>query len=351
MKKSKKIIIMLCVLSILLPILNGQENCIIGFDKEDSESIEMAFKDIKKCHKQNVSITIRSYTKKEFNEIINLIAQNIDSNVFMNLHIQNIDGLDSLSNQLFQFKNLTSLIIENTFVTYFPPEIGDLKHLERLVLYNTTIREMPPEIEKNISLRFIEIFGTPIKKIPPGFINLPNLDELEIGVNDIQNSLELYDVLSKLPSLKKFTIYVDKIDELYGIDKLKTIENISIHFFNRKTYKYLFNYLKDLPNLKKLALTFRGKKINNLPEGINNLTNIEILKLYSIREIDNIKLPKLQRLIITKDDCTYLQKSKKALKNEQMKKFKTNNPQAKIGYLIFCSYPKDNDFWEFFECK
>jgi disease resistance protein RPS2 len=188
--------------------------------------------------------------------------------------------------------NLTSLRVldlSNTQIESVPTSLTQLRYLD---LSNTQIESVPTSFTK---LEFLALRCTCIKELPKEIGNLSNLQFLDISECKYLTSLPTE--ISQLTSLKRLhlSMGVEKaVTDPTNVMALMGLKNvIELHlymFFNFKNHEIMGTIMGSWVKMRHLYLHYNHIHLKcNLPEGMQNMKNLQSLVLYGYR---GTQLPK-----------------------------------------------------------
>ncbi|WP_312556289.1 T9SS type A sorting domain-containing protein [Empedobacter brevis] len=151
---------------------------------------------------------------------------------------------------------------------------------------------------QNLEEIYLESYGD-FNSLPSQISNLTNLKRLTIRTNQLQLPITFGD----LKNLKSFEIRQSSISGLEPLEKVNSLENLTVFFYdaNKKSLD-----LQNLNNLKKVIYKYDPSQLvdlhpedYSLPNGVEKLTNLEYLDV-SVSDLpfDIRNLIKLKRLHI-----------------------------------------------------
>ena len=186
-------------------------------------------------------------------EILNLI--NLPNLKY--LEIQG-DSFETFSSSLGSLDNLESLVIANSNSFHgFPSSVGNLKKLESLRVSDALkLNILPSEIGQVSNLKKLWFSNCRLRILPSEIGQLVNLEEFEVIIGDDDEPLQgLPATVSNLSKLKRLSIRGDGV----GLDEFPLA-------------------ILELKSLTYLRLS-GGERLNSIPDGIDNLVNLEELIL------------------------------------------------------------------------
>ncbi len=197
--------------------------------------------------------------------------------------LQSLDSLNDLtfadldikyiSDELWNFENLTSLGIHYNKLSYIPKGINKLVNLKTLYLLYNELTDLP-KLDRLLKLEELRLtFNTTLTRFPASIFSLTNLQILEIDYSSIETIPDLFD---KLPNLKQLDLQKNKIEILPpSIGSAKSLTNLNLNY----------NHLKELPeSIGKLSylkeLKVENNQLKKLPKTMTGLTNLEVIDFH-----------------------------------------------------------------------
>jgi GTPase SAR1 family protein len=159
--------------------------------------------------------------------------------------------LTELPSELFQLKDLTTLILNTNQLAELPTEIFQLTKLTELDLSDNELRTLSPHIGRLTNLTELSLGGNGLFSLPQEIVRLTNLTYLYLGANQ----------LSTLPP------------HLFRLQKLTSLGLGDLHLLS------LPPEIFQLSNLTNLDLSFNH--LSALPNEIVRLTKLKRLNLYA----------------------------------------------------------------------
>jgi len=232
----------------------------------------------------------------------------------------NENGLAKIPSSLCQLKQLKKLDLSSNGISTVPKCLGNLENLEQLNLGYNTIKSFPTEFGKLTKLRILEVaynemtsipsaFGkftklenlvadnNKIKKFSSALCKLKNVKNLRLSSNEISSVPSCIKNLKELVSIDLGINQISKLpDEIFGLANLETLDlynNVFTKFpsnakNNKKLYYLEMSYNKitkipsSIKNLKKLKiLNLNYNEITNLPSALGELKDLNSLTLSS----------------------------------------------------------------------
>lgn len=150
-------------------------------------------------------------------------------------------GLKSLPKEIFKFKNLQVLIIEEADIQTIQNEISKLKNLEVLILEDANIVALPATIGELQKLKYLDLSYNKLESLPNSITQLKELEEIYLRNNPLSYfPVELLN-LPKLRTLHWGGNSCALIPLSIGLDILKVSSNCD-------AYPFLEPHFKSKPN-------------------------------------------------------------------------------------------------------
>lgn len=215
--------------------------------------------------------------------------------------IVNYDGwkLKEIPKEVFESKNLKKLVFSRNDLPEFPKEILKLTNLRTLDLSMTPIIDIPEEISVLKDLKKLRLNYNYHLTLPDSLEQLKNLEEISMYYN--YKLSEIPEVVGSIASLKRLYFqYCGALKKIPG--NIGNLKNLQTFQFNDCTsLEVLPESFVELTNLRSLNMS--KTKIKKLPQGFENLRNLEFLAI-DIEDLDLEdaleKLKKLPKLVYLK---------------------------------------------------
>ena len=154
--------------------------------------------------------------------------------------------LTSVPMELYKFKDMKELYLDNNQLTSIPPEIGQLINLQKLLLLNNKLTSIPPEIGQLKNLQKLSLSYNQLTSIPSELGQLTNLQELWLHYNQ----------LTSIPS------------------ELGQLVNLQLLYLSANQLTSIPSEIGQLVNLEQLGLT--NNQLTSLPFELGKLINLTI---------------------------------------------------------------------------
>jgi internalin A len=190
-----------------------------------------------------------------------------------------------------EFKNLTELNIDLSYLSEFPKEIMEIKSLTRLFLSGENLFELPEKLNNWDTLEYLYLGGCKyLKKInglPPN-LNYLYVDGLKFSefpkkifklkkINKLVamnfNLRELPLELTDMSSLRALFLGKNKLSKLPN--EIIKLNNLNYLWLNDNLFEVFPKIITEIKSLT--ALKFSGNKLSKIPASIKKLKNIEYL--------------------------------------------------------------------------
>jgi Leucine-rich repeat (LRR) protein len=229
---------------------------------------------------------------------LDLSNNNIELPIYMSnmigLEYLNVsdNGLYSIPDDLSQCTNLEVIICENNSMNYIPQNIGNLNNLVELDISGSDIGYIAPTLANLSSIEIIDFSNNGIYTLPENFDNLTTLTHLnlsdyhisEYNYSNIDNLTYLNLNNNDLTSLPEFIGDISTLEELrIGVNDLQEIPFGFENLTNLVAFEAHETGISELPeslfNIASLEeLNLGTNNIQNLPETIAS-TDLQVLKL------------------------------------------------------------------------
>lgn len=268
--------------------IDTEGNVLIKYNYEDARQFDNTGLSRARRNNQNYFIDT---TGREY-----LLANRIDQ---VNPNVLALDlsnsRFQSVPPEVFQFTNLSILMLNRNSIRFLPGEISGLQNLTKLFLSNNSIEKLPPQIGDLSRLGLLDISQNQLIELPSGIGDMSQLLEFSLFNNNIE---KLPHEFSNLTSLRILDLGNNLLKKLPpDFNRLNQLEVLVLE-------DNLFNHVPDdvyqLNNLKKLDLgANRLKKAEGLYQ-LNKLTHLHIWK----NRLDNFpdrigELTELQELVVS----------------------------------------------------
>ncbi|WP_018619729.1 COR domain-containing protein [Spirosoma luteum] len=213
-------------------------------------------------------------------------------------NIQLINGrLKEFPVELRKCEKMRTLDLFGNSIQKIPDWLYSLKSLEHLSLRNNSIKEFPKIVFTLENIKYLNLADNQIHEMnSSNFINLMNIEKVDIGYNDIKsipfgridypkckvltiqgNKLEKFpNMISQIKTLERLIISENEINSIED-DAFVGLENLEELDLSFNQLTYLPSSLGKLTKLKKLNLS--GNSIRLLPKELENLVSLESLGL------------------------------------------------------------------------
>jgi Leucine-rich repeat (LRR) protein len=189
------------------------------------------------------------------------------------------DSKNKLFNQLKEYLNLKTLLLDYNFLSNISNNIWSLDKLEKLSLANNKLISISEDIGILTNLKQLYLQNNLLERLPYTICNLKKLQSLELANNRI---IYLPENLNKLTQLKNVSIMYNKLTRIP-----KNISTNKIWCFDISSYQ-INNLDLDLDldlDCDVITIYYLIENIDNLPIGLKEL------RLYKVIGVPYIKLP------------------------------------------------------------
>ncbi|XP_045540724.1 leucine-rich repeat protein SHOC-2 isoform X1 [Papilio machaon] len=208
----------------------------------------------------------------EIAEIPNLLYTCLDVE-HLYLHKNKIS---SLSVQLTQLSNLTTLTLDYNNLTSLPSEISNLKNLVNLNISYNPLNELIPEIGELENLEAFWCNRIGLREIPKEIGKLSKLDTFGARGNELK---EIPEEMTSLQKLRWLTLEYNQIETLPNtMDKMESLVHCNLR--NNQIREFPMSIMK-CPDL--MFLQLNNNQISSMPENFDTspLTMLEMIDIRS----------------------------------------------------------------------
>jgi Leucine-rich repeat (LRR) protein len=216
-----------------------------------------------------------------------------DSN-FENVYKVNIQNIGGIPADITKYKNLQQFFDNGNdwdYIDTIPEEFFDLKNLTSVAFNNTNIRSINSSITKLKNLKELNITNNKIVSLPASLSEVASLKKLSID-QQIQ-------ALPPLPQLEKFeyTFYNDTTKICRGISEMKNLRSLKLNSYGGiDDIKNIVNQLQNLDKFNELTIESNTSITSNDLYVVSNLSGLErfIVKAFSpspesLKKFTNLK--------------------------------------------------------------
>ena len=253
---------------------------LIGNSTPEFPNYIFRFTDLKRlnifhCYYKNVPKEIRICSELEELRVVkckNLIFKEVLNNLRDNNKLKKLvfkHYVESIPTEIKYLRNLEELILSHNNIKTIPEEIKFLDSLKILDLLNNDLQYVPNSVFKLKKLKKIILEGNHITDLKTGSVNNTNIEIISLANNN----------LKKIPN---------------GLEKLKGLRVLNLSENKELKFDSICTLVKELPNLR--ILTLYKCEINNIPDNIENLSNLKIIYIIS-PSMDEEILKKLKSIL------------------------------------------------------
>jgi hypothetical protein len=213
-----------------------------------------------------------------------------------NLNATKIDlsglGIKEIPQEVFKYKNLRKLFLQDNLITKIPAEIKRLKLLCTLDVSNNSVTSLYASVFELNNLKVLIVNDNKIKNIPPQIKKLNKLKILGIANNQLVSLNSNFEFLKELKELNlsgnKFQVFPDQIYTLRKLEKL-WIKQKGLEVMDLETLKMI------IP-IKKIYTLKNSENLNKIPQNIIKEENTEKFNQQNttLSESRKIKLDKTE---------------------------------------------------------
>lgn len=189
----------------------------------------------------------------------------LDLTGLLELHF-NCFELKCIPNEISNLVNLQKLSLMSSYINCIPKSIDQLQNLIELNLNSLSLTSIPDEITSLPNLQKFGIIGRSVKYIPTSFWGMRSLREVNFST---AMDLSIPVQTPSLPNLHRLSIMCQQGQTIKGLERLKSVRELSIANFDLRETVDEFASLEHLE-----TLSLSSDSLNSIPESILSLKGL-----------------------------------------------------------------------------